>query len=86
MISQVRLPFWLGIIAVTGSARGPLMVRWISGDVLAAAKVSNAAVDLDALVWQWPSSSKWNSGLMFENLLVPVLCRALAAAAGPTDG
>jgi adenylylsulfate kinase len=37
-------------------------------DVLAALKVPNAAVDLDALVWQWPSTSAWNNDLMFENL------------------
>jgi hypothetical protein len=37
-------------------------------DTLAALKVPNAAVDLDALSWQWPSSSEWNSDLMFENL------------------
>ena len=37
-------------------------------DILAALKIPNAAVDLDALVWQWPSSSKWNSDLLFENL------------------
>ena len=37
-------------------------------DQLAARKVPNAAVDLDALVWQWPSTSPWNADLMFENL------------------
>ena len=37
-------------------------------DALAELKVPNAAVDLDALVWQWPSTSKWNNDLMFENL------------------
>ena len=37
-------------------------------DVLADLKVPNAAVDLDALVWQWPSTSEWNGDLMFENL------------------
>lgn len=37
-------------------------------DVLADLKIPNAAVDLDALVWQWPSTSSWNSDLMFENL------------------
>jgi adenylylsulfate kinase len=36
--------------------------------LLAALKVPNAAVDLDALVCQWPSTSEWNSDLMFENL------------------
>jgi adenylylsulfate kinase len=37
-------------------------------DVLADLQIPNAAVDLDALVWQWPPSSEWNSDLMFENL------------------
>jgi hypothetical protein len=37
-------------------------------DVLADLRVPNAAVDLDALVWQWPPTSEWNSDLMFENL------------------
>ncbi len=38
-------------------------------DVLAAFKVPNAAIDLDTLVWQWPSTSTWNNDLMFENLV-----------------
>ena len=37
-------------------------------DQLAALGIPNAAIDLDALVWQWPSTSAWNSDLMFENL------------------
>jgi hypothetical protein len=37
-------------------------------DLLAASGIPNAAIDLDALVWQWPSTSAWNSDLMFENL------------------
>jgi len=37
-------------------------------DALAEAGIANAAVDLDALTWQWPSSSAYNSDLMFENL------------------
>jgi adenylylsulfate kinase len=37
-------------------------------DQLAALEIPNAAIDLDALVWQWPSTSAWNSDLMFENL------------------
>ena len=37
-------------------------------DQLAARMVPNAAVDLDALVWQWPSTTPWNVDLMFENL------------------
>jgi hypothetical protein len=30
-------------------------------DALADLKIPSAAVDLDALVWQWPSTSNWNS-------------------------
>jgi adenylylsulfate kinase len=37
-------------------------------DLLGEAKIPNAAVDLDALTWQWPSSSSFNSDLMFKNL------------------
>jgi hypothetical protein len=37
-------------------------------DLLAERNIPNAAVDLDALVWQWPSTSPWNNDLMFENL------------------
>jgi hypothetical protein len=37
-------------------------------DVLADLKIPNAALDLDALVWQWPSTSPWNNDLLFENL------------------
>jgi hypothetical protein len=39
-------------------------------DVLAELKIPNTACDLDALVWQWPSSSPWNAELMFKNLAV----------------
>jgi adenylylsulfate kinase len=37
-------------------------------DVLALLEIPNAAVDVDALVWQWPSSAPWNGDLAFENL------------------
>lgn len=37
-------------------------------DALTARQVGNAFVDLDGLIWQWPSTSKWNNDLMFENL------------------
>lgn len=56
-------------LLVTGTVGvGQTTVAAEINDVLAALSVPNAAIDLDALVWQWPSSSKWNSGLMFENL------------------
>src|ERR1700722_16298035 len=37
-------------------------------DVLALLEIPNAAVDVDALVWQWPSSAPWNGDLAFANL------------------
>lgn len=37
-------------------------------DALAEREVACAAVDLDALVMQWPPTSKWNNDLLFENL------------------
>ena len=37
-------------------------------DTLAEAEIANAAIDLDALTWHWPSDSAFNSDLMFENL------------------
>jgi adenylylsulfate kinase len=37
-------------------------------DALAEADVANAAVDLDALTWQWPHDSPFNRELKFENL------------------
>jgi hypothetical protein len=37
-------------------------------EALADLRIPNAAVDLDALIWQWPSTSNWNDDLMFENL------------------
>ncbi|HUQ40690.1 MAG TPA: hypothetical protein VM030_11100, partial [Acidimicrobiales bacterium] len=37
-------------------------------DLLAELEIPNAFVDLDAVIWQWPSTSKWNNDLMFSNL------------------
>jgi len=39
-------------------------------DALAEVEVPNAALDLDALAWQWPSTSVFNGDLVFENLAV----------------
>jgi adenylylsulfate kinase len=56
-------------LLITGTTGvGKSTVAAEANDVLAALKVPNAAVDLDALVWQWPSTSAWNNDLMFENL------------------
>lgn len=37
-------------------------------DTLAERKIPSAFIDLDALAFQWPPSSKWNNDLLFENL------------------
>lgn len=39
-------------------------------DVLAERQIPNAALDLDALIRQYPSTSPWNTDLMFANLAV----------------
>jgi hypothetical protein len=62
---RVAVPTLL-ITGTTGA--GKTAVAAEINDVLAELEVPNAAIDLDALVWQWPSSSEWNSDLMFENL------------------
>jgi adenylylsulfate kinase len=61
----VRVPTLL-ITGTTGVGKSTVAAE--INDALAALKVPNAAVDLDALVWQWPSTSGWNNDLMFENL------------------
>lgn len=56
-------------LLITGTVgAGKSTVAAEVSDVLADLQVPNAAVDLDALVWQWPPTSAWNSDLMFENL------------------
>ena len=56
-------------LLITGTVgAGKTAVAAEVNDALAELKVPNAAVDLDALIWQWPSTSKWNDDLMFENL------------------
>ena len=35
---------------------------------LAELEIPNVAIDLDALICQWPPSSRWNNELMFESL------------------
>src|SRR5438067_1351318 len=37
-------------------------------DTLTGFGIPHAAVNLDALTWQWPVTSAWNDDLMFENL------------------
>lgn len=63
--AKVSVPTLL-ITGTTGVGKSTVAAE--INDVLAALKVPNAAVDLDALVWQWPSTSAWNNDLMFENL------------------
>jgi adenylylsulfate kinase len=56
-------------LLVTGTVgAGKSTVAAEINDMLAELRLPNAAVDLDALTWQWPPSSEWNSDLMFENL------------------
>ncbi len=56
-------------LVLTGTVgAGKSIVAAEINDTLAGFKIPNAAIDLDALVWQWPSTSKWNNDLMFENL------------------
>lgn len=56
-------------LLITGTVGvGKSTVAAEMNDVLADLKVPNAAVDLDALGWQWPSTSNWNSDLIFKNL------------------
>lgn len=56
-------------LVITGTVgSGKSIVAAEINDALAELKVPNAAVDLDTLVWQWPSTSKWNNDLMFKNL------------------
>jgi hypothetical protein len=65
------VPVPVPTLLISGTvAAGKSTVAAELNDTLAALKIPNAAVDLDALVWQWPSSSQWNSDLMFENLAV----------------
>jgi len=58
-------------LLLTGTiAAGKTAIAAEVSDVLAELKIPNAALDLDALVWQWPPSSEWNAELMFKNLAV----------------
>jgi hypothetical protein len=69
--TPVSVGRWVSVptLLITGTVGvGKSTVAAEINDVLADLKVPNAAVDLDALVWQWPPTSKWNSDLMFENL------------------
>jgi adenylylsulfate kinase len=61
----VSIPVLL-ISGTVGSGKSTITAE--INDLLAEREIPNAAVDLDALVWQWPSTSPWNSDLMFENL------------------
>lgn len=57
------------VLLLTGTVgAGKTTVAWEINDVLAEREVGNAAIDLDALVAQWPPSSKWNNDLLFECL------------------
>ena len=54
---------------ITGTVgAGKTTVASEISDVLAELEIPNAAVDLDALCWQWPPTSPWNADLTLENL------------------
>jgi adenylylsulfate kinase len=57
------------VLLLTGSCgTGKSVIAAEINDALAERKVPNAAIDLDALTWQWPPSSPWNNDLMFASL------------------
>jgi hypothetical protein len=57
------------LLLLTGTVRvGKSTVAAAINDELAERQIPNAAVDLDALVWQWPPDSPWNHRLMLDNL------------------
>lgn len=57
------------VLLLTGTVGvGKTTVAAAINDVLAELRIPNAAVDLDALIWQWPPDSPWNHQLMIDNL------------------
>jgi len=59
----------ISTLFLTGTiAAGKSVIASEINDVLASLEIPNAALDLDALTWQWPPDSAWNDDLMFENL------------------
>lgn len=57
------------VLLLTGTVgAGKTTIAYEINDALAELEIPNAAVDLDALTAQWPSTSRWNADLMFENL------------------
>src|SRR5580692_10574821 len=57
------------VLLLTGSCgSGKTVIAAEINDTLAELEVPNVAIDLDALTWQWPPSSPWNSDLMFDSL------------------
>jgi hypothetical protein len=57
------------VLLLTGSVgSGKTAIASEICDALAELEIPNAAIDLDALTWQWPASSPWNNDLMFDSL------------------
>lgn len=57
------------VLILTGSVgSGKTAIAAEICDALAELEIPNVALDLDALTWQWPASSPWNSDLMFDSL------------------
>src|ERR1700746_1430674 len=56
-------------LPLTGSVgSGKTVIAAEICDPLAELEVPNVAIDLDALSWQWPPSTPWNSDLKFDSL------------------
>jgi hypothetical protein len=57
------------VLLLTGTVgAGKTTIAWHINDELAEREIGNTALDLDLLVAQWPSTSKWNQDLMFESI------------------
>jgi len=57
------------VLLVTGTVgAGKTAVTEAMSELLSDAEVPHAALDLDAVIWQYPVTSRWNDDLLFENL------------------
>lgn len=57
------------VLLLTGTVgAGKTTILWQIDDALAEREIGNTALDLDLLVAQWPSTSKWNQDLLFESI------------------
>ncbi len=57
------------VLLLTGTVgAGKTTIVAAINEVLWRDQVPHAALDLDAVIWQCPETSRWNQDLMFENL------------------